>query len=300
MPILGRIPRISRKELHENILVTLAHPDGHAAEAFRMVRTNLDFLNVDAEIGSLVVSSCVQGEGKSVAVANLAVSMALAGKKVIVVDGDLRRPRQHKYFGLRNDVGLSTVATGQTNLVQSLQPVEVAGSAPQDASTTFAGWARGTDALQHLYVLTSGPLPPNPGEIVAARRFTATIQRLQREADLVIVDSPAMLPVGDASAIARSVDGLVFLVDMHLVKRPQLAQAADQLRRLPCRLLGTVVRSDEHGSGRDGYYGSKYTYYGYSEGGASAKAKKKAARRDATPGSAGVDAYRLARRAPAR
>ena len=95
-------------------------------------------------------------------------------------------------------------------------------------------------------MLTSGPLPPNPGEIVAARRFTATIERLQREADLVIVDSPAMLPVGDASAIASSVDGLVFLVDMHLVKRPQLGQAADQLRRLPCRLLGTVVRGDEH------------------------------------------------------
>ena len=75
----------------------------------------------------------------------------------------------------------------------------------------------------------------------------------------MIVDSPAMLPVGDASAIARSVDGLVFLVDMHLVKRPQLAQAADQLRRLPCRLLGTVVRSDEHGGGRYGYYGSQYT-----------------------------------------
>lgn len=245
-----------------------------------MVRTNLDFLNVDADIKSLLVTSCVQGEGKSVAVANLAVSMALAGKKVIVVDGDLRRPRQHKYFGLRNDVGLSTVATGQTNLVQSLQPVEVAGTAPQDASATFAGWARGADALQHLYVLTSGPLPPNPGEIVAAKRFAATIQRLQREADLVIVDSPAMLPVGDASAIASSVDGLVFLVDMHLVKRPQLAQAADQLRRLPCRLLGTVVRSGEHTGGRYGYYGSQYTYTYGEDGG---KTKKKAARRATTP-----------------
>ena len=98
--------------------------------------------------------------------------------------------------------------------------------------------------MSRLYVLTSGPLPPNPGEIVAAKRFTATIERLRREADLVIVDSPAMLPVGDASAIASSVDGLVFLVDMHLVKRPQLGQAADQLRRLPCRLVGTVVRTD--------------------------------------------------------
>ena len=273
VPILGRIPRIARKEINENILVTLAHPDGHAAEAFRMVRTNLDFLNVDADIQSLVVTSCVQGEGKSVAVANLAISMALAGKKVIVVDGDLRRPRQHTYFGLPNEMGLSTVATGQTNLSQALQPVEVAGASPGEPAADFAGWSRGADARQHLYVLTSGPLPPNPGEIVAARRFATTIERLQREADLVIVDSPAMLPVGDASAIASSVDGLVFLVDMHQVKRPQLAQAADQLRRLPCRLLGTVVRSDERGGGRYGYYRAEYAYT-YSEDGGKAKTRK--------------------------
>ncbi len=282
VPILGRIPRISRKDLAQNTLVTLAHPDGSAAEAFRMVRTNLDFLNVDADISSLVVSSCVQGEGKSVACANLAVSMALAGKKVIVVDGDLRRPRQHQYFGLSNEVGLSTVATGQTNLAQSLQAVEVAGASPGEPAADFAGWARGADARQHLYVLTSGPLPPNPGEIVSAKRFASTIERLRRESDLVIVDSPAMLPVGDASAIASSVDGLVFLVDMHLVKRPQLAQAAAQLRRLPCRLLGTVVRGDESASGRSGYYAADYTYSSASGNGGQKKAKKIAARRSPT------------------
>ena len=226
-----------------------------------------------------MVTSCVQGEGKSVAVANLAVSMALAGKKVIVVDGDLRRPRQHQYFGLRNEIGVSTLITGQTNLAQSLQAVEVAGSGPGESAADFAAWSRGTEARQHLYVLTSGPLPPNPGEIVAAKRFAATIERLQREADLVIVDSPAMLPVGDASAIASSVGGLVFLVDMHLVKRPQLVQAAAQLRRLPCRLLGTVVRSDGRAGGRYGYYGAEYAY-GYGE--SSGKTKKTAARRSPT------------------
>ena len=93
----------------------------------------------------------------------------------------------------------------------------------------------------------------------------------------MIVDSPAMLPVGDASAIANSVDGLVFLVDMHLVKRPQLAQAADQLRRLPCRLVGTVVRTDGHGSDRYGYYGSGYYYGGYGDDGAKTKAGTAAA-----------------------
>ena len=262
VPILGRIPRIPKREITENTLVTLTHPDGHAAEAFRMVRTNLDFMNVDADVESLVITSCVQGEGKSVAVANLAVTMALAGKKVVVVDGDLRRPRQHKYFGLRNEVGLSTVVTGQTNLAQSLQAVEVAGAEPGRGRRRLHRLVARRRRAARLYVLTSGPLPPNPGEIVAAKRFAATIERLQREADLVIVDSPAMLPVGDASAIASSVDGLVFLVDMHLVKRPQLGAgrrpaappalpprsapwcARDGARQRPLRLLrlGLLLR----------------------------------------------------------
>ena len=273
VPILGHIPRISKRELTEKTPVTLTHPDGHAAEAFRMVRTNLEFMNVDDATRSVLITSCVQGEGKSVAVANLAVSMALAGKKVVVVDADLRRPRQHQYFGLRNEVGLSTVVTGQTNLAQSLQPVEVTGAEQGQGPDDFAAWARSADASPRLFVLTSGPIPPNPGEIVAAKRFTATIERLQREADLVIVDTPAMLPVGDASAVARSVDGLVFLVEMHLAKRPQLAQAAEQLRRLPCRLVGTVVRADGARDGRYGYYGSGYYYGGYGEDGAKTKAR---------------------------
>ena len=124
-PILGRVPRISRKYLGENALVTLQHPDGQVAESFRMVRTNLDFMAVDADIRSIVLTSCMQGEGKSVTVANLAVSMALAGKKVIVVDADLRRPRMHTYFGLRNEKGVSTVATGRDRLHDALQPVAV-------------------------------------------------------------------------------------------------------------------------------------------------------------------------------
>ena len=113
-PSLGRIPPISRKLLNESSLITLRHPDGHVAEAFRMVRTNLEFMAVDNEIRSLAVTSCAKGEGKSVFVANLAVSMALAGKKVIIVDADLRRPRQHKLFGMANEQGLSTVLAGKS------------------------------------------------------------------------------------------------------------------------------------------------------------------------------------------
>jgi polysaccharide biosynthesis transport protein len=263
LPILGRIPRISKKLLGESAVVALSHPDGHPAEAFRLLRTNLEFMRVDDDVRSLLVTSSAQGEGKSVCVANLAATLAMGGKKVFVVDADLRRPRQQHYFGLDNRQGVSTVVTGQTTLDESLQKVyldPVTGANDVD----FKTWARGSESLSRVYVLTSGPLPPNPGEIVASRRFGALIETLAKEADVVIVDSPAMLAVGDTPALASMVDGLVFLVDMHIARRPMLQQAADQLVRLPCRILGIVVRID--GAKRGGYY-SSYRYYENTDGG---------------------------------
>jgi len=239
----------------------LRQPDGHISEAFRMVRTNLDFMAVDGDIKSIVLTSCVMGEGKSVAVANLAVSMALAGKKVIVVDGDLRRPRMAKYFDLPTDKGVSTVATGQHTLAESIYPVAAEGPADGKLPEDFATWAKGTGALSRPYVLPSGPIPPNPGEIVTGRRFSAMLDELAEEADILLVDSPAMLAVGDTSAIASKVDGLVFLVDIDMVKRPHLMSAAEQLYRLPVRLLGTVARV-HHKRGSRYQYDSPY-YYGY-------------------------------------
>ena len=131
-------------------------------------------------------------------------------------------------------------------------------------------------------MLPSGPIPPNPGEIVSSRRFGAVIDELTQEADIVLVDSPAMLAVGDTSAIAAKVDGLVFLVDMHVVKRPQLMSAADQLYRLPVRMLGTVVRMHRKKSGS--YYYSPYYYYGYSykEDGSKVKERRKPSGRRAS------------------
>ena len=263
-PILGRVPRISHKQLQESPLITMKHPDGQVAEAFRMVRTNLDFMAVDAEVRSLAITSCIQGEGKSVTLANLAISMAMAGKKVVLVDADLRRPKQHKYFGLDNEAGVSTVAAGRSGLTESLVPVQLEAVRGEEAAADFAGWCAGSEACDRLYVLPSGPIPPNPGEIVASNRFGAIIEKLEREADVVLLDTPAMLAVGDTSAIAAKVDGLIFLVDMKVVKRPQLLTAADQVMRLPVKRLGIVLRMEsEHGSRyyyAPGYYQYQYSY----------------------------------------
>jgi non-specific protein-tyrosine kinase len=292
-PILGRIPRISHSLLSEGAVVALKHPDGQVAEAFRMVRTNLEFLAVDQRVRSLLVTSCVQGEGKSVAVANLAVTLTMAGKKVVVVDADLRRPRQHEYFGIPNERGLSTVTTGQDELGDAMVPVEVAHLDNGRLSQDFTSWAHGADARSRLYVLPSGPIPPNPGEIVASQRLTAIIEELGVDADVVIVDTPAMLPVGDTSAIAPKVDGLIFLVDMRVIKRPQLSAAADQLRRLPVKMLGAVVRVD----GLGGRY-AEPTYYRYDYSDSGHGDRRRFGRRSAEPAPVARPAPAAAQPAP--
>jgi len=276
-PILGRIPKISGKELDESSLVTLRCPEGHVAEAFRMVRANLDFMAVDNEVRSLAITSCIKSEGKSVSLANLAITMALAGKKVVVVDADLRRPRQHKFFAIENEAGVSTVASGRTQLLDALVPIEVQTPEGAEDDEDIIAWARAAEAQSRLFVLPSGPIPPNPGEIVASRRFAAIIEELEQEADLVLVDTPAMLAVGDTAVIAATVDGLLFLVDMHVVRKPQLMTAADQLVRLPTKMLGVVVRM--YGTrGSRYYYYSPYSYYrhGYAEDGGKTKGRRRA------------------------
>jgi len=260
-PILGRIPTIPRRELAEDRLVCLTHPGGHAAESFRLLRTNLEFMSVDEKVRSLAITSCLQGEGKSVAIANLAVAMAVAGRRVVVVDGDLRRPQLHTFFSLANEAGVSTVVTGQTPLTSALQAFGP--SVGVEAALALRGpdgngsFAFDVDGALDLRVLTSGPLPPNPGEIVSSQVFGDIIGRLQRDADIVLVDSPAMLAVGDAVALCSRVSGFLFLVQLKATRRPQLERAAEQISRLPSRLVGIVVERGKEDSG--GYY----YYYGY-------------------------------------
>lgn len=260
-PILARIPRLSREQVKSQHLVTLAHPADPVSEAFRVLRSNLGFMDVDRKAKTLMVTSSIQGEGKSVLVANLAVTLALAGKKVIVVDADLRRPRQHRMFELHNDAGASSVTAGDSVLESTLQPVDVLPPSGDAAQADFTAWASTAQSVTRLWVLTSGPIPPNPGEIVASQRFAQILARLREEADFVLVDSPAMLAVGDTAALATEVDGLIFLVDMEKARRQVLRAAADQLYRLPCTMMGVAIRLPA-GSSHQGYY---YSHYRYSE-----------------------------------
>lgn len=256
MPLLGHVRKLPAKVLNETPLVVLNDSHSPAAEAIRKLRGSLEFANVDGDLKSLFITSCLQHEGKSLTVCNLALSLAATGIRVVLVDGDLRRPQVHRYLDLPNGTGVSTVLTGKTDLPQALRSRSVGSSLTRVGTFDQADAAVGRTNV--LHVLTSGPVPPNPAEIIASKSFSSLVAELQTSFDLVIIDAPALLAVGDTAAIARSVDGLMFLVDLKRAKRPLLLEAAAQMSQMPCRKLGLVLVSPAPSRryGRD-----HYSYY---------------------------------------
>jgi Mrp family chromosome partitioning ATPase len=256
--LLGRIPRLPRGGQHDSELASLSDPGGTFSEAMRVMRTNLEWANIDDKANSLLVSSCLKGEGKTLALCNLAVTLARAGKQVIVVDADLRNPRVHKVFEMTNAIGLSSVALGMTGLKEALRLFEESGEVrvrtakPDGRSSALARWEGS------LRVLTSGPIPPNPGEVVASRRVQELLTSIaELGADYVLVDTPPLLAFGDAAALAPSVDGLIMVVNMKKARRPVLEDGREILDSLPCRKVGLVVTGekieDSHYSGYSSY-----------------------------------------------
>jgi polysaccharide biosynthesis transport protein len=257
LPVLGRVHRLPAKKVEERPLYALSEAHDPAAEAVRKLRGNLEFAGVDGDLDSFFVTSCLQHEGKSLLVCNLALSLAATGGRIVLVDADLRRPQVHKYLGLRNAVGLSTVLTGRNTLRDALHVVPLAPTRVPPGMDGDAGVA--SNGRARLHVLTSGLLPPNPGEMIASKAFGALMQDLRASFDLVVVDAPALLAVGDTSSIAKVVGGVIFLVDLARAQRPYIAEAAGQLAQLPCRKLGVVVLTPPPGK-----HNRSAAYYYYS------------------------------------
>lgn len=260
LPVIGRVPHASSSALRGGDLVTLADEGSLVAEAIRTLRGNLAWQSLDGEWKSLLVTSSAKGEGKTFIVCNLAVVLAQAGKNVVLVDADLRRPAVHREFSLPNRVGLTSCIKDGLPVPEALQSVPFDRSTHVRISPTGGGPAHELAANDgSLRVLTSGPLPPNPGEVVASGWFAGILGSLMDStADYVLVDAPPLLGVGDVAALALITDAMLFVTNVSSVSMPMLEDARHALDALPCRKLGVVTVGERLES-------SKYNY-GYGRG----------------------------------
>lgn len=232
---MGTITRIETGETYPEKLVVSKFPLSSAAEAYRILRTNLQFKMVERSIRSIMVTSTQPMEGKSVTTANLAAVLAQSGKKVILVDADLRRPTQHKVFELSNSTGLTGALLERTaNLSEFIRE----------------------DVMDNLSVMSSGPLPPNPSELLGSKRMSDLIAQLQSQCDIVIFDTPPVMSVADASALAGQVDGVLLVVDSGHTRRKMARLSYEALAGVGANVLGVVLNRVAV-RGKD----SSYTYY---------------------------------------
>jgi Mrp family chromosome partitioning ATPase len=259
LPILARIPAPPRQLRSTNRLAMLADPDGTSAEPFRMLRTNVEFANLDAHAKTIMVTSAVPEEGKSTTVANLAVSFARSGKRAILVDLDLRRPYQHRFFPLGRRAGLTDVALRHVSIDDALAPYPLS-DGPSWSMRNRAG--NGTVTIAGtLQVIGTGPLPPNPGEFLGSHVVDEILSELAGRADLVLIDTAPLLSVGDALALSAKVDAMLVVARMDRLRRPVVRELQRTLSASPARPLGLIVTAADADEGYG--YGYYYKRYGY-------------------------------------
>ena len=242
---LGAIARLKDAAGTQRQLIAWVQTKAPETEAYRTLRTNIQFSSVDKPIRTMLVTSSGPGEGKSTTAANLAVVMAQTGQKVILVDTDLRRPVIHKTFGVPNNVGITTalLAGQDIDLAAYVQPTEI----------------------ENLTVLTSGPIPPNPSELLGSHRMAHVIEQLSQVADLLIFDTPPVLVVTDASVLGRQVDGVLLVADAGGTREQALVQTVGELRKTGVNILGIALNRLDSRS--RGYYYYYYYYYYTDDGG---------------------------------
>jgi capsular exopolysaccharide synthesis family protein len=216
------------------MLITSRHPKSPVSESFRSIRTNIDFSSFDKEINTLLITSSSPAEGKSTVTANLGVTMAATGKKTLIIDADLRNPTQHKCFGISNNIGLTNVLVNESILFED---------------------ALVCTNVDNLFLLTTGPLPPNPAELLNSKKMRDFFAFLTQHFDMILVDAPPVMAVTDASILASYLDGVILVVASGQAKIEQIRSAKEQLSKVQANLLGAVLnKAPKNGS----YY---YHYY---------------------------------------
>jgi polysaccharide biosynthesis transport protein len=250
---LATVDLMSDLQQRKDGLVTILTPRSPTAEAFRTLRTNLQFSLLHQPHDALLVTSANPGEGKSTVAANLAVVTAQSGRRVILVDADLRRPSLHRFFGLTNSLGMTSLLL--------------------DPGLTLDDAVQEIEQVPGLGVLTSGPLPPNPAEVLGSPRMADLLERLRERADLAVIDSPPLLVVTDAAVLSTRVSGTVLVVDSGATRTDTARKAVDVLAKVGVKALGVVVNKLNPSTVRGYYYyADRYrydygSYYGSSSGG---------------------------------
>ena len=261
---LGAIPRTRQDSADADAdrqLVTFLNPKSPISEAYRILRTNIQFSSLDKPIRTLLVTSANPSEGKSTTASNLAAVMAQTGQKVVLIDTDLRRPVIHKVFNVPNNIGLTSALLtppDPTTLAHLIQPTEI----------------------KNLSVLTSGPLPPNPSELLGSHRMGDLIEALKSVADIVIFDSPPALAVTDSAVLARQLDGVLLVVDSGETREPLARRAIEELSKVGAHILGVALNRLSP-TNTDGYY---YYYHHYYSDGEKGDGDKKARSTNGTGG----------------
>lgn len=208
------------------------------AEAYRVLRTNVLFSGIDKKIKTITVTSSGPGEGKSTTVANFAIALAHSGSKVIIIDVDLRKPRQHKYFGLSNTLGLTNIIVEDADWRQALHSIE---------------------ELPEVNIITSGPIPPNPSELCGSAKMRNFIESLKSEFDYIILDTPPVGVVTDGALMGSYTDGTILVIASGNVEIEAAKRSKTLLNNVNANILGVVLNKIP--TTDSGYY--KYYYYSY-------------------------------------
>jgi capsular exopolysaccharide synthesis family protein len=217
-------------------LITMVDPKSPISEQYRTIRTNIQFSSIDREVKTLMVTSSGPGEGKSTTAANLAVVFAQQGKRVLLVDGDMRKPTAHYTFNHTNTYGLTSVLTKQVTLVKAIKDSDE----------------------QNLFIMTSGPIPPNPAELLSSQAMETFFEEAQGLFDLIVFDTPPLLAVTDAQILANRCEGTILVISSGKAEKDQVLKAKELLDAAKSKLLGVVLNNKKlQNSNYYYYYGTK-------------------------------------------
>ncbi|WJY26428.1 CpsD/CapB family tyrosine-protein kinase [Sporosarcina trichiuri] len=219
-------------------LITVDNPKSIISEQYRTIRTNIHFSSADTELRTIMLTSSSPSEGKSTSAANIAVVFAQEGRKVLLIDADMRKPTMHHTFHVNNGTGLSAVLTRQAEAAEAIIPTDI----------------------EHLSVMPCGPIPPNPAELIGSQTMKALIAQLKEQFDVIVFDAPPLLSVADAQILSNECDGTILVVNTGSTEKDNALKAKETLQSANARILGVLMNN--YTLAKDHYY---YQYYGTAE-----------------------------------